>query len=436
MFKFTISALLIAATSASAALIKEGFYVKKSPSLVKMIQDHPELVLDHMSSAGFELYGPSGTKEWLESVNADFQALPDQQDEKSKAFADYPTFEQITKRLFALQERYPNIMKVFSIGKSVQGRDLWMVKISDNVNTDEVEPEFKYISSMHGDEIVGRELTQFWIKDMVEGYGKNSEITNLINNTEIYVMPSMNPDGSKKRVRANAHYTDLNRNFPDWTVDEANSSRGREIETKAIMDFQAKRQFALSANFHGGAVVVNYPWDSTYERHPFDNLIKNFSLDYANLNPGMRNSGEFRDGVTNGADWYKVVGGMQDWSYVWHNDLQVTIELSNKKWPSYREIPAFYDDNKESMTVFAKAIHQGAGFSFSDKSVEGRVSISKLENGNMTDLGSYGFRGGEFYKVLEEGVYSFAVSANGETQNFEMEVSKDKMADNGNYKSL
>jgi hypothetical protein len=59
-----------------------------------------------------------------------------------------------------------SIAQMFSIGKSHQGRDLWVVKISDNVQVDEVEPEFKYISSMHGDEITGRELMVFLIEDL------------------------------------------------------------------------------------------------------------------------------------------------------------------------------------------------------------------------------------------------------------------------------
>lgn len=435
---------LIGSVSAqvSNADVSEGFFVKGGQSgLVELIQAHPELTLDHMSSQGFEVFGPKGLEQWLKSINAQYEKLAHNHgignaiNKRAKLFRDYPSYEQITASLKSLAKSYPNIMSLFSLGKSVEGRELWMVKISDNVGVDELEPEFKYISSMHGDEITGRELTQMWIKDVLEGYGKDERITELVNNTEIYVMPSMNPDGSKRRMRGNGNRVDLNRNFPDWTAREANNSAGRQPETQAIMNFQAERQFSLSANFHGGAVVVNYPWDSTYERHPFDALVKGLSLDYSLLNPEMRSSRYFSDGVTNGADWYKVVGGMQDWSYVWHNDLQVTIELSNQKWPRYSEIPAFYQDNKESMFVFAQRIHQGAGFKIPGFSGEGRVELSVLDGSGRRakSLGTYGFHGGEFYKVLPIGSYKFEVEAGGRSYEFEASVEADKILANGNY---
>jgi len=287
---------------------------------------------------------------------------------------------------------------------------------------------------MHGDEITGRELMQFLIKDLVEGYGKDKRITDLINNTELYIMPSMNPDGSKRRQRANANGYDLNRNFPNWN-EKFSSVQGRQPETIAVMDYQASRQFSLSANFHGGAVVVNYPWDSTKTRHPLDSLLKDLSTRYSYENAPMYSSREFKDGITNGADWYVVQGGMQDWSYVFHNDLQVTVELSNSKWPRYSQIPGFYKDNKESLLVYAEAIHQGAGFKF-NKAIKGSVKVKKLINGSEKDLGSFGFKGGEFFKVLPEGDYKFIVSENGKNHTFTTYVAKDTIYSNGNYTEL
>lgn len=447
MKQIVMSIMVSLVAGAHAAVVEEGVFIPlKDKALVELIQGHPELTLDHMSESGFELYGPRGTKKWLADLNVEFRDADDHHshiashstshNKAARAFSGYPSHEEITSSLKYLAGKYPKIMRLFSIGRSVEGRELWVVKISDNVEVDEVEPEFKYISSMHGNEITGRELTQFWIKELLEGYGKDSRITEMVDNTELYVMPSMNPDGSDRRMRGNANWTDLNRNFPDWTKSEANSSADRQPETVAVMRFQDQRQFSLSANFHGGAVVVNYPWDSTYERHPFDELVKEFSLEYAGLNPEMRSSRQFKDGVTNGADWYRVVGGMQDWSYVWHNDLQVTIELSNRKWPNYSQIPSFYEDNKESMYAYARLIHQGAGFKLQDSNSEGKVRIVQTTGGANKDLGSYGFRGGEFYKVLMPGQYRFLVEAEGKKHEFDATVEKDKTAENGNYTYL
>ena len=117
---------------------------------------------------------------------------------------------------------------------------------------------------MHGDEIVGRELMVLLLKYLTSEYKTNNErIVNLINTTEIYIIPSMNPDGALRRTRGNGDWVDLNRDFPDFTTrDNENSPHGREMETRSVMEWQKSRNFSLSANFHGGAEVVNYPWDT------------------------------------------------------------------------------------------------------------------------------------------------------------------------------
>lgn len=433
MKKILTLSLLSLTGFASQPHNQELYVPNVSKELIKIISTHPELTIDHVSSQGFELYGPVGTKQWLEDMGVEVRKQTHSHNLKSLDYS-YPTFEAITKNLKQLAKKYSHIMTLKSIGKSVEGRDLWMVKISDNVTIDEVEPEFKYISSMHGDEITGRELTQFLIKDLLEAYGQNERITKLINNTELYIMPSMNPDGSNKRQRANANGQDLNRNFPDWVRGDDNDSSSRQPETIAVMNFQAKRNVSLSANFHGGAVVVNYPWDATYDLHPQDKLITAFSLEYANLNPAMRNSREFYRGITNGAAWYPLKGGMQDWSHFWYNDLQVTIELSDKKWPRYSNIPSFYNDNKASLLRFPELIHQGAGFKFSDKKMTGSVVI-KSNSGKK--IGNYGFDKGEFYKVLDVGTYEFIITdKSGESHVINTVVEKNKISKNGNYTFL
>ena len=413
---------------------EEVIIPKYDKKLIELIQSHPDLTVDHLDQHGFELYGPKGMKAWLNDMGVEYK----EREQASGGFlktierASYPSFSKITKKLKSLAKKYPNIAKLDSVGKSVQGRDLWVLKISDNVEVDEVEPEFKYISSMHGDEITGRELLTFLAEDMLKAYGTDPKITELINNTEIYIMPSMNPDGSKRRRRANANGYDLNRNFPHWDA-AVNSTNKRQPETVAVMNFQAQRQFSLSANFHGGAVCVNYPWDSTLDRHPLDSLIQDLSLRYSRENGPMYNSRSFENGITNGADWYVVKGGMQDWSYVFHNDLQITVELSQRKWPSYFYIPQYYKENKQSMLSYMSSIHQGAGFKVGDNR-DGSVKVTNITNGQNVDLGKFGFKSGEFYKVLPEGLFRFEVFYDDQkTYDFELDVVKDRVLKDGNY---
>jgi hypothetical protein len=435
MMKLRVAFLLLAISfqvSANIKIHEELYLPGQSPEVVRELVQTGSVIVDHVTSEGFEAYGSKGLSKYLDSKNVVYMDLKEIND---KTLADYPTSAQIGSKLQAAAAKYPKIMKLMSIGKSNKGNDLWVMKISDNVEVDEVEPEFKYISSMHGDEITGRELSVSLIEEIGQKYGKDSEITELVNNTEIYIMPSMNPDGSDMKQRANANRVDLNRNFPDMIRDTESSPKGREIENQHVMAFQASRKFSLSANFHGGTIVANYPWDSKYELHPLNDFVKELSLGYAELNPEMRSSREFPGGITNGAAWYVVRGGMQDWSYVWFNDLQITLELSHRKWPSYSDIPGFYKDNRDSMVYYMKQVHRGAGFKFKRSNVEGTVSITQMNP--YRDLGSFAFSGSEFYKVLPEGDYAYKIRENNKrTRTIQVRVEKDKMTHNGNYIEL
>ena len=388
---------LLTSAAYSSKIVEEGYFVFDQDRMhLNLIKSQTDLTIDLISASGYEVYGPKGTKIWLRDLGLSFVELGGIQD---KAAAEYLTPEAVNAELKRLAETYPHIAKIVKIGQSVSGRDLLFIKISDQPDIDEVEPEFKYIGNMHGDEIANREVLLKFVEYMLSEYGKNEGITDLINNTEIWIMPSMNPDGAASRRRGNQRWVDLNRDFPDFTSsDNANSPNNRALETKAIMDFQGKRNFALSANFHGGAVCINYPWDTTSARPPLLDLIINVSSEYANKIPEMVNSSQFPGGITNGYDWYEVNGGMQDWSFYWHGDLQITVEMHGSKWPSYRLVDQYYKSHKNSLLAFIKRVHQGAGFYFENPTVKGKVSIFKLEemtNLIKQDIGNFSFKNGE-----------------------------------------
>lgn len=108
----------------------------------------------------------------------------------------YHDYEQITNLFTELNSTYPHLARLHSIGKSVQNRDLWILEISENVQERSLgEPMFKYVANMHGDETVGRELMIFLAQYLLKNYGSDSRVTHLVNTTDIFLMPSLNPDG-------------------------------------------------------------------------------------------------------------------------------------------------------------------------------------------------------------------------------------------------
>lgn len=410
-----------------------GYLIKTNSHFIKrLIANQPDLIIDHVTKTSFELYGPKGLSIWLDTLAVEYSALQ----EVSKSIqSNYPSPEEVEEKLKELANKYSQIMTLKEIGRSHKGRPLYLVKISDNPNIDEIEPEFKYIANMHGDEIVGRELMVMFIQDLLEKYTSgDSTSIHLVNNTEIFIVPSMNPDGADKRRRGNGKYTDLNRDFPDFTTrDNSNTTKGRAPETIAIMNLSKSRNFSLSANFHGGTEVVNYPWDTKAEDFPLMNYAIDISREYAAHVPSMKNSSQFKDGITNGHAWYEVNGGMQDWSYFWHNDLQITIELSHKKWPRFREIPSFYKKNRHSLFKFVSQIHQGAGFNFLDNKATGTVEISTAFG---DQIGTYAFEHGEFYKVLPVGSYEFIIKSKGKRLRMMTRVKAPSHTNTSLYKQL
>ena len=100
---------------------------------------------------------------------------------------------EIDQRLAA----YPGIMSKRVIGKSYQGRDIVAIKVSDNVATDENEPEVLFTHHQHAREHLTVEMALYLLRELGAGYGSDSRITNLVNNREIWIVPDLNPDGGE-----------------------------------------------------------------------------------------------------------------------------------------------------------------------------------------------------------------------------------------------
>ena len=108
----------------------------------------------------------------------------------------YHNYEQLTRLFQNLNTTYPYLARLHSIGKSVQDRELWVLEISENVAERRLgKPMFKYVANMHGDETIGRELMIYLAQYLLRNYGVDERVTHIVNTTDIFLMPSLNPDG-------------------------------------------------------------------------------------------------------------------------------------------------------------------------------------------------------------------------------------------------
>ncbi len=314
-------------------------------------------------SEGFTVYPIVDTsKEYLETIGRQgFIPSP------GREWTSYPTFSEMETWLQSMETTYPGLCEVFSIGQSTNGRNLWVAKISDNAGVEESEPEVRFVSSMHGDEITGMVLCLNMVEHLLVNYGSDPTITDLVDNREIFLMPLMNPDGYVAGTRYNGQGSDLNRTFPDFIDDPDNSPAGRPTEVQLMMNWQLDHNFIISGSYHGGALVCNYPYDCTWDYCPDDTFFYNMSIGYSSRNLPMYNSSSFTDGVVRGVVWYLIYGGIQDWAYWWYADMAVTIEVSNDKNPPASELADFWDENRDSMLYW---------FDLAGKGITGTVTDS------------------------------------------------------------
>ncbi len=324
---------------------------------------------------------------------------------------EYYTYDEYTQIMQDIANQYPNICHLESAGQSVQGRELWFMEISDNVNVQEDEPEVKLISTMHGDEPVGFVNLVKLIQLLTSQYGTDPRITNIVDNTEIWINPLMNPDGYVLHQRANANNVDLNRTFPDIVLDSENSPDGREPEVQHIMNFAANHTSDLSMNFHTGSVVVNYPWDRIPDLAPDNDLLIQLSLAYASHNPEMHNSTQFENGITNGYAWYEADGSMQDWNLFFENCLEVTTELDYTKWPPASDLPALWTNNKESLLSYIEEAQIGIRGIVSDP--DGNPLNATIQIGGNEQLDNTDPDVGDYHRLLLPGTYNVTFSATG-----------------------
>jgi hypothetical protein len=297
----------------------------------------------------------------------------------------YHDYLELTEILSQFRAEYPELLSLHSAGQSEQGRELWYVKISDSPETEEEEPKFLYIANMHGNEVVGREVMLKFIERLITTYHSDQRVKSLVDHSQLYIMPSMNPDGFELGRRFNAEGYDLNRNFPDPSVGEADSAEGKAAETRAVMQLHDEHEFHASLNFHGGQLCVNIPWDhraniNSEERFPDDALMTQLARTYADTNTVMHLNTEFDRGVTYGYEWFHVVGTMQDWAAYYRNSVHATVELTELYWPAYRTIEGFWRENSDALLRYLEDAMVGVHVRVTNPDGEGinnvRVNLS------------------------------------------------------------
>lgn len=260
-------------------------------------------------------------------------------------FGNYHTYSESNAILDDLHNRFPSITsKRIDLGvTTLQGNKLWAMKISDNPDLDEDEPEILFTGAHHAREPIGVNLCDTLVKILCEGYASDENIKYLVDNREIWVVPVVNPDGYlyneeqnpggggmwRKNRRDNGDGTfgvDPNRNYSfKWGFNDGGSSPDPSAETyrgaaafsepcnQGMRDFFNAHKFSVCVHFHSYGNYVIYPWGYTWEKSPDDALFERLSKDMFDLAAAA--TGQEYEYGTIPEVLYSVNGNAEDWAY-------------------------------------------------------------------------------------------------------------------------
>jgi len=315
----------------------------------------------------------------------------------------YHTYDQVYAVLDSFVTNYPTICRLDTIGLSVQGRAIWAMRVTDNPMVEENEPEIRLPGNMHGDEHIGTEVPLYFLRYLVENYASNSQVQALVNNREIWILPTINPDGKVANSRYNANGVDLNRNYGYfWDGAGGGSVPFSEIENQVMLQHLEENNVSLEYNYHSVAQYVNYPWDY----HPADPVDSQYIVTLSQIYADSANLT-----VINGYAWYQITGGLQDHTIGTTGALAWTIETDEPAGSA--AIDQICYENRDALMEVCERAGWGIEGIVCDSSTSSPV-YARLEFLNPERIDIYSDPVlGDFHKMVQPGTYDVRVCANG-----------------------
>ena len=337
---------------------------------------------------------------------------------------EYKNPEEIADFVNEIHAKYPDITTVKVIGKTLEGREILAVKISDNPMIDEVEPTVLVNAMHHAREVMTPEITTDMIQYLTSNYGTDDQVTSWVNNTEIWVIPMFNMDGNNKmwnedsmwrKNTRNDHGVDINRNYPTgWNSCNGSSSNTRaqdyrgtapasEPETRAMMNFVESIKPVFNISYHSYSEIVIYPFGCRPNKTPTTEAVEAIGAE-------IGKKLDYRPGTA----WellYNADGGDIDWMYTTHQVIPFVIEVNSTGVGFHPEYTKWRDKtvlrNRPGwMHLFSRL----EGPSLQGATVANDYNLIKIFSaGSSKVLQTYKINpDGSFYIILKAGTYDFS----------------------------
>jgi hypothetical protein len=359
-------------------------------SQVTVFFDHPSQLRD-LQAAGFDMAHPRADQvdlfisprdiSQIQDIGLRFQVIHDDVTRFYKSrlstvdeMGGYKTLSEIRVYFDAMLADHPDILTPrISIGTTIEGRDIWAVKMSDNPGVDEDEPELLFTAGIHAREVITPEVLFHFMDYLTDNYATDPEVIDIVDNREIWFVLAVNPDGYyynqviapdgggmwRKNRRDNLDGTfgvDLNRNFGHmWAYDNIGSSpvTGRETyrgtapfsepEAQTMRDFIISRDFSIIVYYHSYSNLILWPWWYDYlvtdDNHVFQ-LLGDSIASYNGYEPSPA------------WDMYLANGVSLDWAYaeqtLKNKNFEFCIEVGSNAdgfWPKLTRIHELVSEN-------------------------------------------------------------------------------------------
>ena len=334
----------------------------------------------------------------------------------------YLTYGEYETMMQQFATDHPDRCTYIELGTLSSGRKLMGARLN-NGQTDG-KPHFLYTSTMHGDEVTGMILMLRLIDEFCTS--NDPRILNILDNVDLFIFPCTNPDGTYHggnntvygATRENGNHIDLNRHFPDF--DDGPHPDGASYyqdECQWMMDLAQEHLFTMSANYHGGAEVMNYPWDTYQPIHADDAWWQLVCHEYADLTHQISTNymNSYNNGIINGYQWYTITGSRQDYMNYYGQCREVTIECSNDKTPNASQLPNFWNINHNSMLSYIEQCTKGVRGIVTDsitgEPIEGALITVSGHDHHGSEVSSHAM--GDFYRPIKGGSYTFIISEDG-----------------------
>ncbi|WP_410810337.1 M14 family zinc carboxypeptidase [Micromonospora sp. 067-2] len=307
------------------------------------------------------------------------------------ADSNYHDYAELTAVVNQAVADHPAIARKISIGTSYEGRDLVAVKISDNVGTDEGEPEILFNAQQHAREHLTVEMAIYLLNLFTDNYGSDSRITNIVNSREIWIVPTVNPDGSEYDIATGSYRswrknrqpnsgssnvgTDLNRNWSyQWGccggssgTTSSDTYRGPSAfsapETSALRNFVNSRvvggvqQIKANIDFHTYSELVLWPFGYTTANNPAGMSADQYNT-FSTIGQQLAATNNYTPEQS--SDLYIADGTSIDWMWATHNIWAYTFEMypgssgGGGFYPPDEVIPAQTSRNREAVLLLSE----------------------------------------------------------------------------------